>query len=142
MKQQKAYVVTGNTKVSENEFCAGRDEQSSDIHRRDNRILRGHIFSYYMAESRTIQDCDSAHVFLPNNQRLEQPKCLRMMNRVRNVDIGGKNLVIHIKKRTAKQGLKTITLWRDIGLTAHAGGRMRTEKGAHAALCACVSPYG
>lgn len=34
---------------------------------------------------------------------------------------GGKDLSIHIRRRTAKQGLKTITLLKDIDLTVHAG---------------------
>ena len=136
------------------ELSVGRNEQNSDIYIRDSRVSRRHAVFYRAVEGWAIKDCDSSNGVFLNNQRLVQPRYLKMLDGVRVLDtlfifqrnqllIGmnqdnvfirpreeissqqrfpnGKNLSIHINKRTAKQGLKTITLLKDIDLTIHAG---------------------
>lgn len=63
----------------------------------------------YMGDMLLVGMCENMHL------------CLKPSGQGKNGRNAATDLHIHIKQRTAKQGLKTITLLKDINLTIHSG---------------------
>lgn len=131
------------------EIIVGRDAQNSHMVIHNNLVSRSHASFFRGTEGWAVSDRNSANGVYINNWKLQQNMYMQIFDCVRIVDTlfiflgdsllinlpagqirrpqglaqtrGGRNLSIQIKKRTAKQGMKKITLLQDINLLIHAG---------------------
>lgn len=131
------------------ELRVGRDLQSSHMVIHSNLVSRNHASFFRGAEGWAVEDCNSTNGVFLNNCKIQHDMYLQVFDCVRIVDTlfiffedsfivnlppeqvrepqiqeqphRKRNLSIHIRKRTAKQGVKTVTLLQNIDLLIEAG---------------------